>query len=64
LFAGVGLVLLVANPWVWQVVAWDYHTEPVLVAFLMPLIRDLANNRRRALAWVPPLLLCGDVAAT
>jgi hypothetical protein len=64
LFAGVGLVLLVANPWVWQVVAWDYHTEPVLVAFLMPLIRDLANNRRRAWAWVPPLLLCGDVAAT
>jgi predicted membrane protein DUF2079 len=64
LLAVVGLVLLVANTWIWQVVAWDYHTEPVLVALLIPLIRDLANNRRRALAWVPPLLLCGDVAAT
>jgi hypothetical protein len=62
--AVVGLILLVANPWIWWTVAWDYHGEPLAAAFLMLLLRDLANDRRRAWAWVLVLLLCGDVAGT
>jgi hypothetical protein len=62
--AVVGLVLLAANTWTWQVVAWDYHTEALAVALLVLLIRDLANGRRRAWAWVAPMLVCGDVAGT
>jgi hypothetical protein len=63
-FAVAGLVLLVANPWTWQALSFDIHTEQLAIAPLMLLIRDLANGRRRAWAWVPPMLLCGDVAAT
>jgi hypothetical protein len=62
--AGTGLVLLVANPWTWRSVSFDFHTETVAVAFLALLARDLANGRRRAWVWVPLLLACGDVAAT
>jgi hypothetical protein len=64
LLAGAGLVLLVANPWTWKAVSFDFHTETLAVAFLALLARDLANGRRRAWAWVVPLLACGDVAAT
>jgi predicted membrane protein DUF2079 len=63
-FAAVGLILLVANPWTWQALSFDIHTEQLAIAPLMLLLRDLANGRRRAWAWVPLILLCGDVAAT
>jgi Predicted membrane protein (DUF2079) len=63
-FAVVGLVLLVANPWTWQSVSFDYHIETVALSFLVLLIRDLANSRRRAWIWMLPIFLCGDVAAT
>ena len=59
-----GLVLLVANPWTWRAVSFDFHIEPVAVAFVALLARDMANGRRRAWAWVVPLLACGDVAGT
>jgi hypothetical protein len=59
-----GLVLLVANPWIWETVSWDYHTEPLTALFLVLLLRDLANGRRWAWAWALPMLLCGDVATT
>jgi Predicted membrane protein (DUF2079) len=62
--AGAGLVLLVANPWTWKSVSFDFHTETLAVAFLALLARDVANGRRRAWVWVVPLLACGDVAAT
>jgi hypothetical protein len=62
--AGTGLVLLVANPWTWWSVSFDFHMETVAIAFLALLAWDLANGRRRAWAWVLPLLACGDVAAT
>jgi hypothetical protein len=61
--AGAGLVLLVANPWTWWTVSFDFHSEPLTVMFVMLLARDLYNRRRRAWAWVAPLLACGDVAA-
>jgi len=63
-FAAVGLALLVADPWTWEAVSWDYHSEPLMVLFLALLVRDIANGRRRAWAWVVPLLACGDVAGT
>lgn len=62
--AGAGLVLLIANPWTWKSISFDYHMEPVAVAFLALLARDFANGRRRAWVWVVPLLACGDVAAS
>jgi hypothetical protein len=62
--AGAGLVLLVANPWMWWAVSFDFHIEPVAILFAALLARDVANGRRRAWAWVAPLLACGDVAGT
>ncbi len=62
--AGAGFLLLVANPWIWSTVGWDFHTEPVAIPFVVLLLRDLMNGRRRAWAWTLPLLLCGDVADT
>ncbi len=62
--AGAGLVLLVANPWTWKSVSFDFHTEPLAVLFLALLAWDFASGRRRAWVWVLPLLACGDVAAT
>jgi hypothetical protein len=61
--ASVGLVLLLANPWTWWTVSFDWHIEPLAVMFLVLLARDMANGRRRAWVWVIPLLACGDVAA-
>lgn len=63
-FAAVGLVLLLVDPWTWEAVSWDYHSEPVMTLFLALLVRDAANGRRRAWVWILPLLTCGDVAAT
>ena len=60
--AGVGLVLLVVNPWMWWAVSFGYHLEALAVLFAALLARDLANGRRRTWAWVAPLLACGDVA--
>jgi Predicted membrane protein (DUF2079) len=62
--AGAGLVLLVANPFIWRSVSFDFHTETVAVAFMALLARDLANGRRRAWVWAALLLGCGDVAVT
>ena len=62
--AGAGLVLLVANPWTWWAVTFDFHIESLAIPFAALLVRDLANGRRRAWLWVVPLLGCGDVAAT
>jgi hypothetical protein len=61
--AATGLVLLVANPWTWAAVSFDFHTECISAAFLVLLARDLWAGRRRAWAWIVPTLLCGDVAA-
>jgi Predicted membrane protein (DUF2079) len=62
--AGVGLVLLVANPWTWWAISFDFHTETLALLFAVPLARDLANGRRRAWMWVAPLLASTVVAAT
>ncbi|MGO9079240.1 MAG: DUF2079 domain-containing protein [Streptosporangiaceae bacterium] len=59
-----GLVLLVANPWIWWSVSFDFHAEPLALLPAVLLLRDLAAGRRRAWVWVIPLLACGDVACT
>lgn len=63
-FAAVGAALLIADPWAWQTVSFDAHTEPMALVFVVLLSRNLANSRRRAWAWGLPLLLCGDVVVT
>jgi hypothetical protein len=62
--ASAGLVLLVANPWIWWTVSWDFHSETIAMPFAVAVARDLYNGRRRVWVWVVPLLSCGDVAAT
>jgi Predicted membrane protein (DUF2079) len=59
-----GLLLLVANPWIWWTISWDFHSETIAMPFAVLLARDLYGGRRRAWIWVAPLLACGDVAAT
>lgn len=64
LLAGLGLVLLVADPWTWWSVSFDLHQEPLLLVFAVLLARDMAHGRRRAWAWVVPLLLGGAPTAS
>ena len=59
-----GLVLLLADPWTWWAVSFDFHTESLAIPFAALVLWDLSNRRRRAWCWVPPLILCGDVAGT
>jgi Predicted membrane protein (DUF2079) len=59
-----GLLLLVANPWTWWALSWDFHSETTAMPFAVLLAWDLYNHRRRAWLWVVPLLASGDVAAT
>ena len=60
-----GLVLLVANPWIWWTVSWDFHSETIAMPFAVAAGQgSRSNGRRRAWVWVVPLLACGDVAAT
>jgi hypothetical protein len=62
--AGAGLVLLAVSPWSWWAVSFDFHAECLAILFAALLAWDLAHGRRRAWAWVIPLLACGDVAYT
>jgi len=62
--AGAGLVLFIANPWMWWAISFDFHMEPFATLMVLLSARDLANGRRRAWVWVAPLLACGDVAGT
>jgi hypothetical protein len=62
--AGVGLLLLAGNPWIWWSVSFDYHAETLAILFAVLLARDLAHGRRRAWVWMLPLVACGDVAGT
>jgi len=62
--AGAGIVLLAANPWILWAVSFDFHFETLGISFAALLAWDLANGRRRAWAWVVPLLACGDVTGT
>ena len=41
--ATAGLVLLVANPWIWWTISWDFHSETIAMPFAVLLARDLAT---------------------
>jgi Predicted membrane protein (DUF2079) len=64
LLASVGLILLVANPWVWWGISFDYHEECLAIPFAVLLARDLAQGRRRMWLWLVPILAAGAPAAT
>lgn len=62
--AAAGLLLLVANPWMWWAVTFDFHFESLAMPLIVLLARDLMMGRRRAWVWVVPLLAFGDVVGT
>lgn len=62
--AGLGIVLLVANPWIWWAVSFDFHEESLAIPFAVLLAKDLAAGRRRMWAWVLPILAAGAPTAT
>lgn len=62
--AGLGLLLLAANPWIWWGVSFDIHMEPVILVFAALMTWDIANGRRRAWVWVVPVLAAGAATAT
>lgn len=66
LLAGSGLILLMANPWLYWTAAFDFHMEIVGIFFIMLMARDLYRDpsRKRIWIWVVLALACGDVSAT
>lgn len=62
--AALGIVLLVANPWIWWAVSFDFHEESLAIPFAVLLARDVAAGRRRMWAWVLPILAAGAPTAT
>ena len=61
--AATGLALLVASPWIWWSVSFDFHMESVALPFAVLLARDLARGRRRMWLWIAPVLAAGAPAA-
>jgi Predicted membrane protein (DUF2079) len=59
-----GIVLLVANPWVVWGSSFDFHFEALAAVFAIGAARDLFLRRRRVWVWVILGLLCGDVGAS
>ncbi|MHB1498400.1 MAG: DUF2079 domain-containing protein, partial [Acidimicrobiales bacterium] len=62
--AGAGLVLLLADPWSWSSISFDFHMELIAVLFVVLAAYDLDHGRYRAWLWVALTLLCGDAEAT
>ena len=61
--AATGLLLLVASPWLWWSISFDFHMESVALPFAVLLARDLGDGRRRMWWWVAPVLSCGGPSA-
>lgn len=64
LLAGFGLLLFIANPWLWSTISWDVHEEPFVIFFAAFLAWDLSRGKRRAWAWVVPVMLGGAPSTT
>lgn len=60
---GLGIVLMVGNPWLIWTISFDVHMEPFITLFTLAAARDLYRGRRRAFVWVGCGLLCGSVGA-
>ncbi len=61
---GLGVVLLVANPWNAYSLSFDFHPEPFMVLALVGTARDLFRDRRTAWIWALLLCACSAVGAT
>jgi hypothetical protein len=61
-------VMLVANPWIYNAIAWDIHYESVGAAcFALLAARELMSptgSTRRLVLWSVLCLACGDIAGT
>lgn len=58
-----GLLLLLADPWVWWTVSFDVHEEVFVIVFAVLLMRDVASGRRRAWLWAV-LVMAGGAPST
>jgi hypothetical protein len=58
-----GLVLLLANPWAWVSISFDFHMELISILFITLAAWDLCHQRARGWVWVFLALLCGDQSA-
>lgn len=56
------VVIMLANPWFYVAMFFDFHTEAFATLFLVLATRAAWHHRSRwAIAWVVALLLCGDL---
>lgn len=62
--AGLGLLLLIVNPWLWSTISWDVHEEPLVIFFAAFLAWDLSRGKRRAWVWLVPVMLGGAPSTT
>jgi Predicted membrane protein (DUF2079) len=62
--AGLGLLLLAANPWIWWTLSFDVHEEPLVMIFVALMAWDMSRGKRRALVWAVPVLLGGAPTTT
>ena len=62
--AGLGLLLLAADPWIWRTLSFDVHEEPLVMFFAVFTAWDLSRGKRRALVWAVPVLLGGAPTTT
>jgi hypothetical protein len=62
--SSLGLLLLVADPWIYWSASWDYHSEAVGTLFAILAARDLSRGRKRGWIWSGLTLLSGMVPAT
>jgi hypothetical protein len=62
--AGLGLMLFLANPWLWSTISFDIHEESLGIFFAAFLGWDLSRGKRRAWVWVVPVMLGGAPTTT
>jgi hypothetical protein len=62
--AGLGLLLLAADPWIWWTVSFDVHEEALVMFFAAFMAWDMSRGKRRALVWAVPVLLGGAPTTT
>jgi hypothetical protein len=59
-----GLLLLVADPWIWWAISFDVHEEVFVIIFTVLLARDVMHSRRRAWLWAALVMAGGAPSAT